>query len=420
MDYRTRLTFDGSFESARRLVSFEAVFALFLFAGVYKAWAPLAWVPIDLTVLLGGIAGLLGVGLWIRNGLPRPPTAVVAFVLFGLFLVYALVSGLWSPSRVYYTDKAFRLVSATALAFVGGLAIAQRPARTRRFLAIVAGISLFVTAGAFVSVVFTMLFAGTSTPEPFGTNYLIVGRAIGFGVVILTGFLLFAPLDRREQGLAALAVAVSLLTLVGLGGRGPVVATGASMAALVCLAAATEGVVPKPTPRALVAGLAGIAVLGVLLVTVGRSIRGVYRFLILLESPGESLGSRLTYYDVTFDMWLAGNRLFGQGLGSWPIAMGRGDEPGYPHNIVLELLFELGLVGLLLFVALLVFGGAVLLRGWLAHRHPEAVVIGTLCLFMLLNAMVTGDLNDNRYLFAVLGLLCYRPVAMRVGSRSSS
>ncbi|WP_122088163.1 O-antigen ligase family protein [Halalkalicoccus subterraneus] len=419
MDYHTPTVLDESLGSARRFVSFEALFALFLFAGVYKAWAPFAWIPVDLTALLGGLAGLVGLRLWIQRGFPRPPRAVVAAALFGLFVLYALLSGLWSPSRVYYAEKAFKLASATTFSFVGGLAIAQNPTRTRRFFAVVTGFALLITVGALVSAAPSML-RPTTTPEPLGTTYLIVGRAIGFGVVILTGFLLFRPLETRERGLVAGAIAVSLLTLVGLGGRGPMVATGVSMAALVCAAIASEGIVPTFSRRMVVAVLGGGAVLGGLLLTVGRSIRGVGRFLILLEGPGQSLGSRLTYYTVTPEMWYAGNRLLGQGLGSWPIAMGRGDEAGYPHNIILELLFELGLVGLALFGALLVYGGAVLVRGWLAHRRPESVVIGALCLFMLLNAMVTGDLNENRYLFAVLGLLCYRPVAGRVSPSSFS
>ncbi|MEM4780796.1 MAG: O-antigen ligase family protein [Halalkalicoccus sp.] len=403
---------------ARRLLSFELAFVLFLFAGVYKAWAPISWIPADPTVLFGGLVGLSLPVVWVRAGMPRPPVALTVAGLFGLFLAYALLSGLWSESGIYYREKAFRLVTATALSLLGALALSQRPARTRRFLALAAGFSVLVTLGALTSVAHTALVAETSTPRPFGTNYLIVGRAIGFGAVILAAALLCYPLDRRERLGAGIALLLALVALVGLGGRGPLVATVASIGAVGAFATLLDGTLPRLDRRALVAGIGGLGLLGVLLVTVGRSIRGVYRFLILLESPGDSLGARLGYYDVTLDLWLAGPTVRGAGLGSWPIAMGRGDERGYPHNVVLELLYELGLVGAALFFALLAVGLATLVRGWRAHRRPEAVAIGALCLFTLLNAMVTGDLNDNRFLFAIIGLLCYRPVAGSASSRS--
>jgi O-antigen ligase len=78
----------------------------------------------------------------------------------------------------------------------------------------------------------------------------------------------------------------------------------------------------------------------------------------------------------------------------------------YPHNLLLELLMELGLVGFWLLLALLVIG---LVRAWrLWPARPDWAPIALIILFvtLLLSRMtVQGFLPDERILFALLGMI---------------
>ena len=93
--------------------------------------------------------------------------------------------------------------------------------------------------------------------------------------------------------------------------------------------------------------------------------------------------------------------------------MGYGDIRSYPHNILLEIWFELGLPGLALFGALIAVAVAALAPWRLLHKCPWALLALALFTNALINASVSGDLNDNRLLFASMGLLLLAGTAYR-------
>jgi O-antigen ligase len=96
--------------------------------------------------------------------------------------------------------------------------------------------------------------------------------------------------------------------------------------------------------------------------------------------------------------------LLGHGTGSWPILRGRPDLQSYPHNMILEILVENGIVGLILFCAL---AGVALRPVSLERirRDPQALCATMLLLGALSNAMTSGDLPGNRAVFLMLGVL---------------
>ena len=108
---------------------------------------------------------------------------------------------------------------------------------------------------------------------------------------------------------------------------------------------------------------------------------------------------------------IAAKPLFGQGVAAFALHMpnpqtSKTEVYRYPHNIVLEIAFEAGLIGAgLLLLAL----GALF---WLSIRAAWAEPVGLYLLgymvFMLLSALVSGDFYDSRLLwvagFALIGL----------------
>jgi O-antigen ligase len=207
--------------------------------------------------------------------------------------------------------------------------------------------------------------------------------------------------------LGGLAMCYLALLLV-IGGRAPLIA--AVMAGLVLLI----GTRPRlgRTPRQLLVQI--LAVIAACMIAVGiyqaaedRPVwelpSAVARMSALVEDGIQS-NRRFYHYSQTLH-YVDNNPWLGQGIGSWPVVVGYGDVRAFPHNILLEIWFELGLPGLLLFGALVATALAVLAPWRRLRASPMALLALALFISAAINASVSGDLNDNRLLFATLGLL---------------
>ena len=120
-----------------------------------------------------------------------------------------------------------------------------------------------------------------------------------------------------------------------------------------------------------------------------------------------SSGQRMIYYRVALEAVME-RPILGLGIGGFAIYHWGVDQRQYPHNIFLEVGSELGFLGLGLFVLLV--GGAIVIL--LTVREAEGgphdglnVILTGLLFFQLVNALFTGDVNDNRFLFVVLGTI---------------
>ena len=209
------------------------------------------------------------------------------------------------------------------------------------------------------------------------------------------------------------------------GGRAPFVATVFTVIGLMSVLTvlrtrvvngdtpATDG---GKTPLRMIA-YAGIGVIGTIisagvLVIIGWVPRTIARLLTVSTAPGSSFGSRFGFWEASISV--VDTRPFtGYGLGSWPIVTS-GGIADYPHNIVLEVLVELGAVGLVLLLLVIGFGFVTALRTMRSGTHLTGWLLLTLAGFMLINAMISSDINGNRYLFAYIGLL----IAPTLGSKS--
>jgi len=100
----------------------------------------------------------------------------------------------------------------------------------------------------------------------------------------------------------------------------------------------------------------------------------------------------------------------GVGIGGFATSFGEYDTKvgDYPHNIFLEIDSELGVIGLVPFVLMLVWGVRRLLafirRGDPNQLYINYTLVGML-VFELINSCISGDINGNRTLFACLGLI---------------
>ena len=316
----------------------------------------------------------------------------------------------WGPSSEYAQEKTVRLVVATGWALAGpALLIASDRDRTIKFIYIIAGFGMF----AAVSTIFVE--AGMiSNPS---ANYLISGRVIGLGILVLAWFAFISENILQRIG-AVVGLIISAVALVIGGGRTPFVATIVSSAILAGLLAVQRSQT-KSVGRGsfldsgyeisfshwMFMGVVGVVsiIVAIAIFVIGIVPRTIVRLLSISTAPTSSFGQRLGYWDASIHEYPTAP-IFGHGLGSWP-AITPDVAVGYPHNIILEVGVELGLIGLVLLSVVVVFGLVSALRTMRNGTRPLSWLILILVGFMAVNALISGDLNDNRYLFAMIGLL---------------
>ena len=92
---------------------------------------------------------------------------------------------------------------------------------------------------------------------------------------------------------------------------------------------------------------------------------------------------------------------FGYGIGSFSKEYSNKDTREYPHNIILEILFELGIIGLFLFLIFYIY----------IIKDYKYTSLSWLVLFMTLNVLKSGGLTDLRLFFAILSLMLISTIA---------
>jgi O-antigen ligase len=135
---------------------------------------------------------------------------------------------------------------------------------------------------------------------------------------------------------------------------------------------------------------------------------GVKRILYILDS-GFASNDRYVRYMKTWTE-IERNPFLGSGVGSWAMLNGYGDVREYPHNIWLDVWFELGLIGVAL-LALIFWWGLQRFwppRVWIRQHYAPLV----LALFGtgFISAQFSGNYNENWFMFAMLGLLLIQPL----------
>jgi O-antigen ligase len=126
-----------------------------------------------------------------------------------------------------------------------------------------------------------------------------------------------------------------------------------------------------------------------IIIPLGISVIAIY--LVATEGYGNvhSVAHRLAYWKVGLEMFYQ-SPLFGMGIGNFGLAYGDINILKYPHNLLIEILAELGLFGFILFILFIlsVFKNSNK-RGFLTMTF----------IFFIFNAMFSGDISTNNHLF---------------------
>lgn len=361
--------------------------AAFLFAGDLKADPRLAWLPIDLTLLTGAVlCGVMAVRV-LRGARLRAPGAAALVGAWYLTFVPGLFQAVPSP---YGLQKIATIFSFTLLSSLAPWLLLEEDADLVRAASAMACFALAMTLGG--------LLGGGQALQPaqrlqaFGAGTIALGRAAGFlatfAALALAGE---TPLPALSFGILALAGVTALFS----GSRGPLVA------AVAALALAVFG--GRARSRRALARLAAAA--GVFLALLGSTLTLAPKGSLLRVEAflrGE-YGSSETYrINALRGAWdRIGDHPWGIGWAGFAVQVDpeRGAGRQYPHNLLAEVTLESGwLCGAMTILVL----GAALASGWGVSGRPGGRIAFAGTVFYLVNALVSGDLNDNRPLFMFL------------------
>ncbi len=393
----------------RMLFSFEALYFVVLFSGrigaSYKESALVGHIPLEPTLLAAIATFVVGTFLLWKRDWHLPPRWWVIVAPGLAFTAWAVASAAWSPSEIYVQQKLLEVGLVLTLSIVGGaLVIAEDPERVARLahIMLLFGVAIgLVVIGSFVA------SGGVGLSTAFGINRLAIARVVGFGsLVALWGLLsdrsgsrwpyaaafvlTFVPLLMTSSRMPLIAATISIVFVLVV--RRARIATAMHMHRIATIVIVISVVI------ALLGSAAYYASVGQPPIIVERMAR-----LLLNIGNDNSVAARVSWYAPSIDEWLE-SPIAGQGLASWPLLNDYPDERKYPHSIALETLSETGLVGFVALVAFLGVAATIIIKGLRGEQQDIAVLVGALVIAALLNALVTGDLGDNRFLFGFAAL----------------
>ncbi len=399
------------------LLSFELIFALYLYSNALKYISPFPF-PVDETLVFAALAALVGMFIVLRAGIYQPALRLLALVM--IFLGWAFVTWTWSPSRIiakqyvmdYLTLDLFSMIAA-------GFVIAPSRERIVRFFlwaAFFATIISIYGSWLYINYGFIMFYKDFAYS---GRAYLLWSYGAAFGTVVLFSITIFSGfLSAKQLVSGALLVLCTYFVLVS-GSRGALLGFGlGSLLLLLGSGRLWEGRRLQVTTSQIIAFFALFLAIGYVawMVAEGTTTQSIGRFVKLFRQVEDDsvilTANRFNYYAFAVEAWLRAP-IFGNGLGSFSLLYRNMELYGaQPHNAFLEILAEYGLVGLALFL---------LIPGSLFHQIRRAgtlrdpVMLTLLAMFAVqfANSMVARQLSGQMGLFTMFGLLTAAPALAR-------
>jgi len=396
----------------------EFTYIIALLAGFFKLWgnAAILYEVVDLTLLAVAIGYVRTILQLLTSSPPRVDRLTVRFLLY-LFVVEGIMLAtlLWTIAPSNGLDKVCRyFIITNSLILLPLLHSSSRRSFSERAIAY-----LLVHAAAFSLVAVLM-----KASEVANADYIGLGRLSGMGLLISLFFFVLAEKHRgKKPGRRVLGILLMLVTggaLLYSGARGP---TLGLVITLLAIGVLTLRFPARFSRYSAVLGLF-VAVLGILMALKLLPATAYYRFIEVILEGRNVMGGRLPLFAEAARMFQEAP-IWGKGIGSFAVFIGVVNATNaYPHNIVLEIASELGLIGIVASVALfhtVYLKAKFFVRNSLRSRWHAYGIMGLL-LFSAINSLVSGDLNSNKYLWFSIGILlaCRIPVQADLTSRGQS
>ena len=371
-------------------------------------------IKIPLTIIFGILLILM---IYIKDiyKLKRLKEEYKSFIFLLLFFVWSLFSISYSSSENYVWYKLLGL-GTNFLAFFGVLIMKE------------ISLKRFTIYFSYFTYFFSFIFF-VINPNSISKNFIfheyfneiyIQGWYLVLGQFLIVNMLLIFSFSEKKKIIYNLLISLNIICL--LGGRFPIV-----LALLVFFIISIYLIQKKYLTKKLLMQFFKSLTIIILINSVlnlssktyrSLLLRSVYRFEVLsssfndlnflndqenyqesLNQENNSFNKRLEYllFSKTKIFENKSSLILGYGLGSFSNEYDQTDRRLYPHNIIVEMVFELGLIGLLLALAFLISNSSSY-KGFFTNLALLAA------LTLLINSMKSSSIVDLRLLFALLAI----------------
>lgn len=227
----------------------------------------------------------------------------------------------------------------------------------------------------------------TEIPSP---DYLSIGLIVGLAAIL--------ALEQRGFTRVA-AILINSLALIALTGRGPIVAY-----AVVLIIISIRHVLKSLSRVRLQGVLATFTVIGLATLILLKTDIGdvlVARFSGILSVQSFESAFRIGDLEASW-LIIREHPVLGVGIGGYGEYAFEDDSNYYPHNLILEILVESGIVGLLFSLGFIL---STVVRARLMINQPEHRIFVLITVFYLINYLKSGGLIGARDLFMMIGFL---------------
>jgi len=362
--------------------------ATFVSAGILKQTPFASWLPVDLTLLSATIlVGLLALRL--LNFTPDL-RAVGPMIILLSALFPGIVLSVFVGSDL---SKTVVLATLVPLAAVGPVILLTDKYAITIWLRYMCGIALLVAIG--------LIVFPSNQFEETSQRFLLSGAPpITTSWALCVGTLISVHFALCSRGLNKLfwtfSFGVTLLSTILVASRGPLVALGIGFLILMLLHPSSK------VSRIRFCAIA--AAIGAVLIVIASKLStfAVERLVSLVtgraDDSGRSALRAIAYESFRESPWGIGWGEYSR-LPDAVSSFGAGDF--HPHNLLLELLVENGIIGTV--VLLLALTWVLWKYGWLERREALTPILLSIVGFALTAAQFSSDIASNRLLWAALG-----------------
>lgn len=393
----------------------EVYFILFLLSGFYKA----SFSFVDLTLVFFALSVLCAVSRIYKNPVVYKELFKPMYA-YGIICLLMIASLIYSGGNAYAFDKTISFVVITGWSFVGVFLLTNRE---NPYISLKRYIGAFFVVGLVMIGNSLLVDDNTKFSTAFGSNYLALGKMAAITSLLTISYVFFLKPKRIKKIAALVLFAVSTYTLINTGGRMPVLSFVVCLIALLALGIRITGFDfqnIKMKKRTIVYSFVGF--LSIPLLIKFLSSKGnlfLSRFLLLFNGGGDSALGRAEHYNTSFSA-LLDSYMLGVGSGGYLAYTGSLSTRAYPHNVLLETVAELGVIGLVSLLSLLLIGLLRYFKHFFYRDNFYSVVLLLMFIYSMLNALTSGDLNDNRLVFFFIALLCLSKVFKKHDEQSNS
>lgn len=364
--------------------SYQSVlFVLLLVSGTLKNFAETYVGGVDIALLMAVIV-LLDI---IVNKVVIPENCKDIFFLFSVFTLYIVISMGYSNSTFYLFEK-FRGYILNILYFTYPFFIRKIDVKKfiYTYLLIIVPLAIFFIQRK------TVVWDGSDSSETFmdlRSAYLAISYHLGIIMIILAYY--------RKN----IYIVLFLLGLIfATSARGPFIF--AALTLIIIYFKSLKGAVKnfsKYIPYVLGTIWIPIVIIYKYQDSIIANLGTAFSRYTSLEHNDRSLGERVKMFEYAYSQPFdkITTFIFGNGFGSFGVNFTGIDQRGYPHNIVLEVFYELGIIGVFVFLIFLYL----IIRKTFKNKNVFLYII----IFTLLNALKSYTISDLWIQFAFLGCI---------------